>query len=188
MVSCERAVCEQSASWWRWGYGMGRHKLWTTNLNAFYPWQFESTEILRRDPKAHCRIIRPPPSHVPAWWCTAPCRKDLYTIPGSRKCPSSSIGYILTRHVTHWTYLGFSGSTCTRDSVFQYSPTPHRHWSGTTFHRPQSTAWSTLCKGDVALHEVNGGHTKYWLVFWSTWIFKNLTNKCISVFPVMWTP
>jgi hypothetical protein len=22
--------------------------------------------------------------------------------------------------------------------------------SGTTFHRPQSTAWSTLCEGDVS--------------------------------------
>ena len=31
---------------------------------------------------------------------------------------------------------------------------------------PQSTAWSTLCEGggDVTLHEVNGGHTGYWLV------------------------
>jgi hypothetical protein len=40
--------------------------------------------------------------------------------------------------------------------------------SGTTFHRPQSTAWSTLCEGDVELHEANGGQTIYRLVFWST--------------------
>ena len=38
--------------------------------------------------------------------------------------------------------------------------------SGTTFHSPQSTAWSTIRKGYV--HEANGGHTRYWLVFWST--------------------
>ncbi len=36
--------------------------------------------------------------------------------------------------------------------------------SGPTFHRPQSTTWSTLCKGDV-LHCGNDGHTRYWLVF-----------------------
>ena len=30
--------------------------------------------------------------------------------------------------------------------------------SGTTFRRPQPTAWSTLCEGDVTLHEANGGH------------------------------
>jgi hypothetical protein len=29
------------APWWRWGYGMGRHKLRTTNTIAFYRWQFE---------------------------------------------------------------------------------------------------------------------------------------------------
>ncbi len=29
---------------------------------------------------------------------------------------------------------------------------------------PQSTTWSTLCKGAVALHEANGGHTRYLLV------------------------
>ena len=30
---CQR--CEQSAPWW-WGYGVGRHKLDTTNTIAFY--------------------------------------------------------------------------------------------------------------------------------------------------------
>ncbi len=37
---------------------------------------------------------------------------------------------------------------------------------GPTFLRPQSTTWSALCEGDVLpLHEANGGHTRYWLVF-----------------------
>ena len=46
-----------------------------------------------------------------------------------------------------------------------------------------------LCEGDVTLHKANGGHTRYWLVFWSTPFpfFKvSVTNSCISVFPVMW--
>jgi hypothetical protein len=34
VCSCQR--CEQSALWWRWGYGMDRQKLWTTNTIAFY--------------------------------------------------------------------------------------------------------------------------------------------------------
>ncbi len=60
--------CEQSAPWWWWGYGMGRHKLRTTNTGAFYWWQFESTEIPWQDPEAHCCAIHPPPSpHVATW-------------------------------------------------------------------------------------------------------------------------
>ncbi len=33
---------------------------------------------------------------------TAPCCKDLYTLPGSWKHPSSCTASILTGHVTHW--------------------------------------------------------------------------------------
>jgi hypothetical protein len=32
----------------------------------------------------------------------APCRNDLYTIPGSWKCASSLMACILTRFVTNW--------------------------------------------------------------------------------------
>jgi hypothetical protein len=36
------------------------------------------------DPEAHCRAIHPPPSpHFSERYCMVPCRKDLYTIPGS---------------------------------------------------------------------------------------------------------
>jgi hypothetical protein len=61
MKSCGWAVywcqrCEQSAPWWRWGYGMGRHKLRTMNKIAFYQWQFECTEIPSQDPEAHCEV------------------------------------------------------------------------------------------------------------------------------------
>ena len=92
----------------RWGYGMGRHNLQTMNTTAFYRWQFECTEIPWWDPESHCRAIHPPPSpHVSAWWC----RKDLYTISASWKCPSSSMSCKLTRHVTDWACLGCSGSS-----------------------------------------------------------------------------
>ncbi len=59
------------------------------------------------------------------------------------------------------------------NSVFQFLPISSNFAqplkrSGPTFHRPQSTTWSTLCKGDV-LHCVRQmvvtGHTRYWLVF-----------------------
>jgi hypothetical protein len=41
--------------------------------------------------------------------------------------------------------------------------------SGSTFHKPQSTAWSTLFEGDV-LHCMRQMVVTpdYWLVFWST--------------------
>ena len=51
--------------------------------------------------------------------------------------------------------------------VFQFPPissnfTQPLKRSGTSFYRPQSTAWSTLCKGDVS-------RGKWWsLVLWST--------------------
>ncbi len=54
--------------WWQWGYGMGRHMLWTMNTGACYWWHFECTEIPWRDPEAHCCAIHPQPSpHVAAW-------------------------------------------------------------------------------------------------------------------------
>ncbi len=43
MASCGWVVCwcqrcGSSGPWWRWGYGMGRRMLWTTNTGAFYWW------------------------------------------------------------------------------------------------------------------------------------------------------
>ncbi len=72
-----------------------------------------------------------------------PCCKDLYTIPGSWKDPSFCMASILTGHVTHWAWLGCSGSAYTTacPSSCQYPATSHSHVkrSGSTFHRPQST-------------------------------------------------
>ncbi len=50
MVLCDWAICwcqrcGSSGPWQRWGYGMGRRILWTTNTGAFYWWHFECTEI-----------------------------------------------------------------------------------------------------------------------------------------------
>ncbi len=45
MASCGWVVCQRygsSGPWWRWGYGMGRRMLWTTNTGAFYWCHFES--------------------------------------------------------------------------------------------------------------------------------------------------
>ncbi len=110
---------------------MGRCMLWTMNTGVFYWWHFECTEIPWRDPEAHCCAINPQPSpHVAALKCTAPCCKDLYTIPGSWKHPSSCMASILTGHVTYWACLGCSGSAYKTacSSSCQYPVTSHSHW------------------------------------------------------------
>jgi hypothetical protein len=59
---------------------------------------------------------------------------------------------------------------------------------------PQSTINSMMnfiWRRCVALLEANGGHTRYWLIFWSTslpFLKVSETNRCITVFPVMWNP
>ncbi len=73
-----------------------------------------------------------------------PCCKDLYTIPGSwkhnRTChPLSMFGML---------WIGVY------DSVFQFLPISSNFAqplkrSEATFHRPESSTWSTLCEGDV---------------------------------------
>ncbi len=55
MVSCGWAVCwcqrcGSSGPWWRWGYGMSRRMLWTTNTGAFYWWHFEYTVTRSHNP------------------------------------------------------------------------------------------------------------------------------------------
>ncbi len=71
--------------------------LWSNNTDQFIDVIFECTEIPWRDPEPHCCAINPQPSpHVAALKCTAPCCKDLYTIPGSWQHPSSCMASILT--------------------------------------------------------------------------------------------
>ncbi len=83
----------------------------------------------------------------------APCCKDLYTIPGSWKHPSSCMVSILTEHVTHWACLGCSGSAYTTacSSACQYPATSHSLWRGVDQHstghnqQPEQSLW----EGDV---------------------------------------
>ncbi len=93
------------------------------------------SQVLRE--RAIGSAIHPRPSpHVAAWLCTAPCCKDLYTIPGSWKHPSSCMASILTGHVTHWACLGCSGSAYTTacSSSCKYPATSHSHWRGVGQH------------------------------------------------------
>jgi hypothetical protein len=81
---------------------------------------------------------------------------------------------ILTRHVTHWACLGWTGSTCT-----QHVPVPANikqlrtaieEWDNI----PQATINSLInymWRRRVVLHEANSGYTRNWLVFWSTPLF-----------------
>jgi hypothetical protein len=64
--------------------------------------------------------------------------------------------------------------------------------SGTTFHMPQSTAWSTLCKGDVSgcMRQIVVTPDTDWFSDPQPYLFLkvSVTNRCISVFSVMWNP
>ncbi len=99
--------------------------------------QHNSTDVASLRERAIGSAIHPRPSpHVAAWLCTAPCCKDLYTIPGSWKHPSSCMASILTGHVTHWACLGCSGSAYTTacSSSCKYPATSHSHWRGVGQH------------------------------------------------------
>ncbi len=52
------------------------------------------------------------------------------------KTSSTCMASILTGHVTHWAYLGFSGSAYTTacSSSCQYPATSHSHWRGVDQH------------------------------------------------------
>ncbi len=145
---CWYQCCGSSGPWWRWGYGVGRCMLWTKNPVAFYWWHFECTEILWQDLEAHCCVIPPRLSPHVAYDNARPhvariCTKKsqfLYGQHTHRTChPLSMFGML---------WIGVY------DSVFQFLPISSNFAqplkrSGATFHRPHSTTWSTLCKGDM---------------------------------------
>jgi hypothetical protein len=76
----------------------------------------------------------------------------------------------------------------------QYSENLRSHFlrSGTTFHRPQSTAWLTLCEGGVShcMRQMVVTPDTDWFSDPCPYLFRmiSVTNRCISVFPVMWNP
>ena len=65
-------------------------------------------------------------------------------------------------------------------------------WSGTSFHRLQSTAWSTLCERDVSrwMRQMVIAPDTDWVSDPLPYLFLkvSLTNRSISLFPVMWNP
>ncbi len=149
---------------WRWGYGMGRRMLWTTNTSASYWWHFECTEIQWRDSEAHCYAIihdhqlmlqhdnaQPHAARI----CTQ--FLDVENKTCHRTCYPLSIFGML--------WIGVY------DSMFQFLPISSNFAqllkrSGPTFHRPTiNDLINSMRRRCVALCEANGGHTRYWLVY-----------------------
>ena len=98
------------APWWRWGNGMaGISYGQGTQLHLI-----NGNLIARRYRDKILRPIAVPfiRRHYIVFQhdnARPHIKKDLYTTPGSWKCPSSSMACILTRHATHWACLGCSG-------------------------------------------------------------------------------
>ncbi len=136
--------------------------LWTTNTGAFYWWHFHNIEIPLRDPEAHC--------------CASCCSMIMHgpmlqrSVHNSWKlknisviaCPAYSPDMSLIEHV--WDALDWR--------IRQRVPVPaniqHSHWRGVDQHYTHATInnlINSMQRRCVALHEANGGHTRYWLVF-----------------------
>ncbi len=66
--------------------------------------------------------------------------------------------------------------------IYIYIYTSHSHWRGvdqhSTGHNQQP---DQICEGDVALREANGGHTRYWLVFWFGILAHYSLQRCSSL-------
>ncbi len=106
------------------GLWYGQVMLWTTNKGAFYWWRFECRDTVTRS-------WGPLLCHSST--TITSCCKDLCTIPGSWKHPSSCMASILTGRVTHWVCLG-SAYTTVCSSSCQYPATSHSHWRGVDQH------------------------------------------------------
>ena len=136
---CRCQHCEQSASWWRWGYGMGRHKLWTINyLMAI--WMLSDSVTRSQGPLSF---------HL-----SASITSQGYVC-NSCKLKISQFSHGLHIHQTCYPLSTFGILWIDMyDSAFQFLPIysnfaqPLKR-SGTTFHRPQSIARPTQCEGDV---------------------------------------
>ncbi len=136
MASCGWAVCwcqrcGSSGPWWRWGYGMGRLWLWTTNTLLM---TFECTvtwswgPLLCHSSTDHHLILQYDNAlpHV-AKICTQFLEAENIPV---LAWPA------LTGHDTHWACLGCSGSAYTTpcSSSRQYPATSHSHWRGVDQH------------------------------------------------------
>ena len=174
-ASCCWGVCwcqsrEQRAPWWQWGYCMGgisyeqeTHLHFINgNLNA----QRYHDEILR--PIVVPFICR---NHLMFQHDNAQphvsrnCTQFLEAENGSvLPWPALSPDMSPIEHV--WDALDQRVLQLLQFSPISSNFAKPMKRSGTTFHRPQSTAWS-MQRRCVTLHEAYGGHTRYWLVFWS---------------------
>lgn len=95
-----------------WGYGMGRRKLKTMSMDALNWWHFDCTEMPWQDPLSFAAIT--------SCCSLAPFCKDLYTIPGSWKLPSSCMAFILTTcHALSMFGMLWNDAY---DSTFQFLP------------------------------------------------------------------
>ncbi len=134
--------CQRCGSSGPWGYVMGRRMLWTTNTTIT-----SCCSMIMHGPMLQRCVHNS---------CKLKTTQFLHGQHTHRTChPLSMFGML---------WIGVY------NSVFQFLPISSNFSqplkrSGPTFHRPQSTTWSTLCEGDVAMREANGGHTRYWLVF-----------------------
>ena len=158
MLSCGRVVCwcqrcEQSAQWWRWSYGMCRHKLQTTSTIPCYRWPFECTETpLSWHSSAAISSSLSMITHGPM---------SQISVHNSWKLKMSQFLHGLHNHQTCHT-LSMFGMLWINvyNSVVQFQPIS-RNFDKTlkrneTTFRTQSTFWSTLSEGDVSLH------SRYW--------------------------
>ena len=73
---------------------------------------------------------------------------------------------ILTKHITQWACLGCSGLAL-YDSEFQFSPISCNFAQPLNRSGTINNLINSMRRRCDALHEANGGHTRYWLVFWS---------------------
>ena len=169
--------CERSAPLWHRGYGMGRHNVRTMNTIAFYLWQFECTEIPWWEPEAHCHVIHSPTSpHVSAFIMHSPMSQR--SVHNSRKLKIS--------HFFHGLHTHQKGHPLTMfgmiwidvyDSMFQFPPISSKFAQSlkrceATFH----TRWLS--------HQILTGFLIHSLPFFKV----SVTNRCTSVFQVMWNP
>ena len=171
---CQR--CEKSAPWWQWGYGIGRHELRTTNTTAFYQWHTECTEILcivvpfiRR----HHMIMHSPKlqGSVHNLWIQT-MYQFLLGLHCHQAChPLSMFGML-------WINM-YQQCDPVPANIQQLRKAIEEEWDNI----PQATINSlinSMRRRCVAVHDADGGHTRYWPDFWST---------PLPFFPpLMWNP
>ena len=189
MALCEWAVCcqscEQSAQWWRWGWA-GISYGQQTQLHRY------CDEILKLIVMPFIRRhhlmfqnnnARP---HVARIWTQFLEAKNVPVLPWPAYSPDMSpiehvwdaLDQCVLQHVP------------VQANIQQLHTTTEEEWDNV----PQVTINSlinSIWRKCVVLHDANCGHARYWLVFWSTpllFLKVSLTNRCISLSPVIWNP